>query len=129
MYFAQLIFDTEDYQSEIGSSLVDADGNPLEDEDDIIDAIFDMSVTNPWLSEKFSEFLAQPSVFNFVAAVNGFYDNGGGKLTTTIIVKAIDCCDKVEDRWLSQKLREFLRQPRIGNGHVKDRINDVIFIL
>ncbi|MBM74963.1 MAG: hypothetical protein CMK59_06160 [Proteobacteria bacterium] len=79
MYFAQLIFDTEDFQSEIGDMLVDADGNPLEDEDDLIDAIFDMSVTNPWLSERFSEFLAQPSVFNFVAAVNGFYDNGGGK--------------------------------------------------
>ena len=31
------------------------------------------------LKNEFRKWLSQPSVFNFVAGVNGFYDNGGGK--------------------------------------------------
>ena len=35
-------------------------------------------VFQDWLISFLSS-LSQPSVFNFVSAVNGFYDNGGGK--------------------------------------------------
>jgi len=34
---------------------------------------------NPEFKERFQSFLSQPSVFQFLAAVNGFYENGGGK--------------------------------------------------
>jgi hypothetical protein len=41
--------------------------------------VFEALTTDEALKEEFREWLSQPSIFNFVAAVNGFYDNGGGK--------------------------------------------------
>jgi len=74
MFFAQFIYDTDEAETYLGSAM-----DKLEEEDDIVDALFDAATNVPSLAEKFSDFLSQPSVFNYVSAVNGFYDNGGGK--------------------------------------------------
>jgi hypothetical protein len=72
-FFAQFVFDTEDIFQYIDTEAIG------DDEDDLVDALIDAINSVPGLADKFSEFLSQPSVFNFVSAVNGFYDNGGGK--------------------------------------------------
>ncbi|MED5371458.1 MAG: phage tail sheath C-terminal domain-containing protein [Myxococcota bacterium] len=54
-------------------------GQSFEDPDDAADAVFESLARDPALKKRFQDFLSQPSVFNFVASVNGFYDNGGGK--------------------------------------------------
>jgi uncharacterized protein len=72
-FFAQFIFDTEDLSQYLDESVLE------KDEYDQVDALIDAIGGVPGLAEKFSDFLSQPSVFNFVSAVNGFYDNGGGK--------------------------------------------------
>ena len=41
--------------------------------------MFDALVSSDTLKEEFRNWLSQPSVFNFVASVEGFYNNGGGK--------------------------------------------------
>lgn len=70
-FFAQYLFDTEGVEELLGES--------FDDEDDAIDAIFEALLRNDKLKDKFAEFMSQTSVFNFVQALNGFYDNGGGK--------------------------------------------------
>ena len=72
-FFAQFLFDTEDLSEYLEEHVLE------QDEDDVVDALIDAIGSVPGLAEKFSEFLSQESVFNFVSAVNGFYDNGGGK--------------------------------------------------
>jgi hypothetical protein len=79
MFFAQFVCDTRDLESLCGDKLVDEDGNKLVDEDDIVDKVYEMINSEDTLKDAFSDFLSQPSVFRYVASVNGFYDNGGGK--------------------------------------------------
>lgn len=54
-------------------------GRDIDDPDEAADAVFEALGKDETLKKQFREWLSQPSVFNFVAAVNGFYDNGGGK--------------------------------------------------
>lgn len=70
-FFAQYLFDTE--------GAFELLGEEFDDEDDAVDAIFDALLRNDKLKDMFTTFMSQPSVFNFVQALNGFYDNGGGK--------------------------------------------------
>jgi len=70
-FFAQYLLETQPIEDLVGSS--------FDDPDDAADAVFEALATNATLKKQFQEFLSQPSVFNFVASVNGFYDNGGGK--------------------------------------------------
>ncbi len=70
-YFAELLCSTR--------SIVDLVGQDIADPDDAADAVFEALSSDDALKEEFRSWLSQPSVFNFVAAVNGFYDNGGAK--------------------------------------------------
>jgi hypothetical protein len=70
-FFAQYLFDTHSTEE-----LLD---EKVEDADEAVDAIFERIDQDDQLKKKFYDFLSQESVFNFVSAVNGFYDNGGGK--------------------------------------------------
>jgi phage tail sheath protein FI len=70
-YFAQYQVETK--------SVEDLVGYRIDDPDDAADAVFEALTTDEALKEEFRKWLSQPSIFNFVAAVNGFYDNGGGK--------------------------------------------------
>jgi hypothetical protein len=70
-FFAQYLLETQPIEDLVGSS--------FDDPDEAADAVFEALATNAKLKGQFQEFLSQPSVFNFVASVNGFYDNGGGK--------------------------------------------------
>ncbi len=54
-------------------------GEEIEDPDEAADAVFEALTSNDKLRDKFRAFLSQDSVFKFVAGVQGFYDNGGGK--------------------------------------------------
>jgi hypothetical protein len=54
-------------------------GASFDDPDDAADAVFEALARDAALKKEFQDFLSQPSVFNFVSGVNGFYDNGGGK--------------------------------------------------
>ena len=60
-------------------NLLDLIGEEIEDPDDAADAVFEALGKDETLKVRFRDWLSQPSVFNFVASVNGFYDNGGGK--------------------------------------------------
>lgn len=70
-FFAQYLVETE--------SIADLIGEDIEDPDEAADAVFEALTSDDTLRGRFQEFLSQPSVFNFVASVQGFYDNGGGK--------------------------------------------------
>jgi len=70
-YFAQFLVETRSIESLVGRS--------IDDPDDAADAVFEALTSDDTLKEEFRAFLSQESVFNFVAGVNGFYDNGGGK--------------------------------------------------
>ena len=70
-FFAQYLFDTHKTEELLGEK--------VEDPDEAVDAIFERIDQDDNLKKKFYDFLSQESVFNFVTAVNGFYDNGGGK--------------------------------------------------
>ena len=70
-YFAQFLVET--------SSIEDLVGEDIEDPDEAADAVFEALANDDNLKNKFRDWLSQPSVFAFVAGVNGFYDNGGGK--------------------------------------------------
>ena len=54
-------------------------GASFDDADEAADAVYEALARDAALKKEFQDFLSQPSVFNFVAGVNGFYDNGGGK--------------------------------------------------
>ncbi len=70
-YFAQFLVETRSIESLVGRT--------IEDLDDAADAVFEALTSDDTLKEEFRAWLSQKSVFNFVAGVNGFYDNGGGK--------------------------------------------------
>src|SRR5690606_38742514 len=70
-YFAQFLVETR--------SIEDLVGRSIDDPDEAADAVFEALTSDDALKEEFRKWLSQPSVFNFVAGVNGFYDNGGGK--------------------------------------------------
>jgi hypothetical protein len=70
-FFAEYLIATESMEDLIGAT--------IEDPDEAADAVFEALGKDEALKKRFREFLSQPSVFNFVASVNGFYDNGGGK--------------------------------------------------
>jgi hypothetical protein len=54
-------------------------GRDIADPDEAADAVFEALGNDDRLKEEFKKFLSNPSVFNFVSGINGFYDNGGGK--------------------------------------------------
>jgi phage tail sheath protein FI len=70
-YFAEYMLATEPVEDLVGMD--------IEDPDDAADAVFEALGKDEALKKRFRDWLSQPSVFNFVASVNGFYDNGGGK--------------------------------------------------
>jgi len=70
-YFAQYLVETHSITELVGRDIASAD--------EAADAVFEALNSDDNLKTKFREFLSQPSVFNFVAGVNGFYDNGGAK--------------------------------------------------
>jgi hypothetical protein len=70
-YYAQYLVETQ--------TIEDLVGRKIEDADEAADAVFDALQNDEALKESFRKWLSQPTVFNFVAGVNGFYDNGGGK--------------------------------------------------
>lgn len=70
-FFAELLLTTDPIEELVGEA--------FDDPDDAADAVFEALGKDEALKQRFREWLSQPSVFNFVAAVNGFYDNGGGK--------------------------------------------------
>ncbi len=70
-FFAQYLVETRAIEELIGRSVGDVD--------EAADAVFEALTSDDKLKGEFRDWLSQPSVFNFVAGVNGFYDNGGGK--------------------------------------------------
>jgi len=60
-------------------SIVDLVGEDISDPDEAADAVFEALSSDDTLKKEFQNWLSEPSVFNFVSSVNGFYDNGGGK--------------------------------------------------
>jgi len=70
-YFAQYLVENRPIEDLVGRTITDAD--------EAADAVYEALSSDEALKKEFKDFLSQPTVFNFVAAVNGFYDNGGGK--------------------------------------------------
>ncbi|MCK6505956.1 phage tail sheath subtilisin-like domain-containing protein [Myxococcota bacterium] len=70
-FFAQYLLETRSIEELVGETIADPD--------DAADAVFEALAKDDVLKKEFRDWLSQPSVFNFVSAVNGFYDNGGGK--------------------------------------------------
>ena len=82
-YFAQYLVDTRSIEELVGRNITDPD--------EAADAVFEALSSDDNLKNEFRKWLSQPSVFNFVAGVNGFYDNGGGKAYVYIAgVKDLD---------------------------------------
>ncbi len=70
-YFAQFLIETRPVEDLVGKSFTNAD--------DAADAVYEALNTDDALKAEFKSWLSQPAAFNFVAGVNGFFDNGGGK--------------------------------------------------
>lgn len=70
-YFAQYLLETRPVEDLVGRT--------FDNVDDAADAVYEAIGSDDALKVEFKDFLSQPTVFNFVAGVNGFYDNGGGK--------------------------------------------------
>ncbi|MEL6344067.1 MAG: phage tail sheath C-terminal domain-containing protein [Myxococcota bacterium] len=70
-FFAQYLLETRPLEDLIGQA--------MDDPDEAADAVYEALSKDDTLKQQFREFLSQPTVFSFVASVNGFYDNGGGK--------------------------------------------------
>ena len=70
-FFAQYLVETRSVEDMLGES--------FDDPDDAADAVFEALTSDDALKDAFKDFLSMPEIFRFVAAVNGFYDNGGGK--------------------------------------------------
>jgi phage tail sheath protein FI len=70
-YFAQYLVETRSVEELVGRT--------IDDPDEAADAVFEALTSDEKLKEDFRKWLSQPTVFTFVASVNGFYDNGGGK--------------------------------------------------
>ncbi|MCB9764002.1 MAG: phage tail sheath family protein [Alphaproteobacteria bacterium] len=83
-YYAEYLLSTRSIEELVGET--------FEDPDDAADAVFEALGKDPALKDQFQEWLSQPQVFNFVAGVNGFYDNGGGKSYVYLMgVKDLEC--------------------------------------
>jgi len=83
-YFAQHLVETRPVEELVGRS--------ISDPDEAADAVYEALSSDDALKKEFRDFLSQPSVFNFVAGVNGFYDNGGGKAYVYLLgVQDLDC--------------------------------------
>lgn len=83
-YFSEYLLATRSVEDLVGAS--------IDDPDEAADAVFEALANDAGLKEEFASFLSQPHVFNFVAGVNGFYDNGGGKCYVYLMgVKDTDC--------------------------------------
>ncbi|MDP6933426.1 MAG: phage tail sheath subtilisin-like domain-containing protein, partial [Myxococcota bacterium] len=70
-YFAEYLLTSDSVENLLGTS--------FDDPDAAADAVFEAIGTNDSLKTRFRAWLSEPTVFNFVAGINGFYDNGGGK--------------------------------------------------
>ncbi len=70
-YFAQYLVETKSVEELVG--------RPIDDPEEAADAVFEALTSDDKLKEAFRKWLSSTSVFRFVSAVNGFYDNGGGK--------------------------------------------------
>lgn len=70
-YYAQYLVETEPIETLVGRTIADID--------EAADAVYEALASDDALKKRFRDWLSTPTVFNFVAAVNGFYDNGGGK--------------------------------------------------
>jgi phage tail sheath protein FI len=70
-FFAQYLYDTHPLEELIGAN--------IDDPDEAVDAIYEALGKNATLKKKYAEFLSTPSVFKFVASLEGFFSNGGGK--------------------------------------------------
>jgi len=70
-YYAQYLVETRSVEDLVGQS--------FDDYDDACDAVMEALSSDESLKDEFQAWLSQPSVFNFVSGVKGFYDNGGGK--------------------------------------------------
>ena len=83
-FFAQYLVETRSVEELVGEKIDDAD--------EAADAVFEALANDDSLKTQFREFLSQESVFNFVASVNGFYDNGGGKAYVYLLgVQNLEC--------------------------------------
>jgi phage tail sheath protein FI len=83
-FFAQFLVETR--------SVEDLVGQKFENMDDAADAVFEALAQDDTLKEEFRKWLSLPSVFTFVAAINGFFDNGGGKAYVYLMgVQDLDC--------------------------------------
>jgi hypothetical protein len=70
-FFAEFLVQTR--------SIEDLVGRSIDDPDEAADAVYEALSSDDELKNQFRNWLSQPSVFNFVSGVNGFYDNGGSK--------------------------------------------------
>jgi hypothetical protein len=83
-YYASLLVETRSVEDLVGQAFADPD--------DAADAVFEALANDEDLKNEFQAWLSQPSVFNFVSGVNGFYDNGGGKAYVYMMgVQDTDC--------------------------------------
>ncbi len=83
-YFSEYLISTRSVEDLVGQS--------FDDPDEAADAVFEALANDAGLKQEFADFLSQPHVFNFVAGVNGFYDNGGGKCYVYLMgVQDTDC--------------------------------------
>ncbi len=83
-FFAQYLVETR--------SIEELVGRQIDDPDEAADAVFEALASDDTLKEEFRKFLSQNTVFNFVASVNGFYDNGGGKAYVYLLgVQDLNC--------------------------------------
>ena len=70
-YFAQYLVESRPVEDLVGRN--------ISDPDEAADAVYEALTSDEALKKEFRDWLSKPSVFNFVAGINGFYDNGGGK--------------------------------------------------
>ncbi|MFT4977988.1 MAG: hypothetical protein ACI8S6_003896, partial [Myxococcota bacterium] len=83
-FFAQYLIETRPLEDLIGQN--------IDDPDDAADAVYEALSRDEALKQEFRKFLSQPNAFSFVSAVNGFYDNGGGKAYVYLMgVQNLEC--------------------------------------
>lgn len=83
-YFAEYLVSTR--------PIADLLGEDLTSPENAADKVYEALASNESLKKEFAAFLSQDTVFNFVASVNGFYDNGGGKAYVYLMgAKDLDC--------------------------------------
>jgi len=83
-YFAQYLVESRPVEDLVGRN--------ISDPDEAADAVYEALSSDEALKKEFRDWLSKPSVFNFVAGVNGFYDNGGGKCYVYLMgAQDLDC--------------------------------------